>query len=170
MNTLKEELIRVKKDNVDHDIFKNVIDVSCNFQDFMNYIEEAKKNNLHRSDAPGFHILNDVNRDAVNNIFNASDFRVQCAEAYGIERYGFSIVISENGNKDHNITGIPRHVDDGDTIHLHCVGHSVWTVWDKDDNPTDYETSPGDVVYIKAGTNHSVKSLSPRAGIVFVAC
>ena len=53
---------------------------------------------------------------------------------------------------------------------MHCVGQSIWTVWNTDGTTKDYHTSPGDVVFVKTGIEHSVKSLSSRAGIVFVAC
>ena len=74
---------------------------------------------------------------------------------------------SENGKER---TGITKHTDQGDTIHMHCVGQSIWTVWNTDGTTKDYHTSPGDVVFVKTGIEHSVKSLSSRAGIVFVAC
>lgn len=169
MNNLKDLLKSAKDQDIDHTIFKNVININCNWENFLEYIEIAKNNNSYRSDAPGFYILNDITRDYIDNFFNASTFRKQVAEAYNIERYGFSIVIfdSENGKER---TGITKHTDQGDTIHMHCVGQSIWTVWNTDGTTKDYHTSPGDVVFVKTGIEHSVKSLSSRAGIVFVAC
>ncbi len=169
MNNLKDLIKSAKEQDINHTIFKNVIDINCNWENFLDYMAEVKDTNLYRSDAPGFYILNDVTRELIDDFFKAKEFRMQVAEAYGIERYGFSIVIFDE-EKGEERTGITKHTDHGDTIHMHCVGKSVWTVWNEDGTTFDYPTEPGDVVFVKVGVNHSVKSLSSRAGIVFVAC
>ena len=170
MNNLKDLIKSAKEQDINHTIFKNVIDITCTWQDFINYIEICKEKNYpHRSDAPGFYILNDITKDFIDNYFKAKSFREQVADAYDIDRYGFSIVLF-NKEVGEEITGITKHTDQGDTIHMHCIGNSIWTIWHEDGTTTEYETNPGDVVFVKTGINHSVKSLSSRAGIVFVAC
>ena len=54
------------------------------------------------------------------------------------------------------------HSDDCEVIFWQCIGQTQWTV-----NNNIYTLSPGDCIYIPCGTEHDVKSLSPRMGISF---
>lgn len=172
MSKLKDHLINVKKNDIKHAIFKNVIPVNYEWQLFLDYIEESKKIGNYRSDCPGFYILNSTEEQYIDGWFHATDFEKQCTEAYGdsIPMHGFSVIVSETARGDIDTpTGVTKHTDYDDTIHLHCIGNSVWTLWNEDGSSVEYYTEPGDVVYAESGVFHQVESITPRAGIVFVA-
>jgi mannose-6-phosphate isomerase-like protein (cupin superfamily) len=56
--------------------------------------------------------------------------------------------------------GYKPHDDVVDVWFWQCQGVSKWTV-----GGFQYTMNPGDLIFIPAGTEHGVESLSPRAGI-----
>ena len=58
-----------------------------------------------------------------------------------------------------------RHRDRADVIFWQLQGSTHWLVDDAE--TAEYTLEPGDAIYIPMGMYHTVKSLSPRAGMSF---
>jgi len=174
MKNFTEELKNCILDkNVTHRVFRGVLNDVPKLNDFLEYLEEAKKQNKHRSDFPGFNIINGPAYNDLFKIKNAENFDKICSEAYEEpikSHHGYSIVISEiiDGEQGVKKSGISSHVDEHDTIHWACDGRSIWIISD-DNGDHEYVLDSGDIIYVKENTLHDVRSLSKRAGIIFCA-
>lgn len=171
---LTEKISNAIEVGLTHIYMDNAIETdSSQWSDFFDYIEKTKIDGNFRSDFNGFYILNNVQRDDLYKFKNAGTFENQCAEAYEEpikSRHGFSIVLSEltQGKDGAEISGIMRHTDPHDTIHLNYVGESLWNIYDED-GKHEYHLKPGDVIWVRKDIEHEVSSLMPRAGIIFCA-
>jgi mannose-6-phosphate isomerase-like protein (cupin superfamily) len=56
--------------------------------------------------------------------------------------------------------GFGKHNDTEDVYFWQCQGSTKWIT-----DLGEYTLEPGDVIYVPAGVNHEVISLTPRAGI-----
>lgn len=65
------------------------------------------------------------------------------------------------------IKNLGKHIDPVDQFHWNCVGRSLWEIDMPDGTIRTEVLNPGDMIAIPVGTYHSVKSLTPRAGITF---
>lgn len=57
-----------------------------------------------------------------------------------------------------------RHADPIDGIYIQCLGNTFWTAY-YDDHVEKFALKPGDIMVIPKGVEHSVESLTPRAGL-----
>jgi hypothetical protein len=174
MNKITESLLNAKSESKTHIYMEGVVETDISqWQDFFTYIEKTKVDGNYRSDFEGFYILNNVQKDDLYKFANAQYFDDSCADAYEEpvkSHHGFSIVLSELSKDDPgvNISGIMKHTDPHDTIHLNYVGESIWNIYDTEGTHT-YHLKPGDVIWVRADVEHEVSSVMPRAGIIFCA-
>ena len=171
---LTELISRAMSDNLTHIYIENAIETDISqWPDFFKYIEKTKVDGNYRSDFDGFYILNGVQKEDLYKFKNAEKFDIECAMAYEEPiktRHGFSIVLSEltQGENGVDVSGIMKHTDPHDTIHLDYIGSSLWNIYDND-GVHQYTLNPGDVIWVRANVEHEVFSLMPRAGIIFCA-
>jgi hypothetical protein len=154
---------------VNHKIFKKALVQTPSWQDMMDYVEFSKTAGNYRSDYEGFYILHCGKDHDISHFNGADEFLKVMTAIYGDDTSSqscFTFVISENYRALKSRSGIMRHTDTTDTIHWNTVGATIWTLY-QDDQAHEYLVEPGDIVYIKYGTEHGVESLTPRAGIVF---
>lgn len=171
---LTDLISKALSDNMSHIYMENMIDTDTSqWNDFFTYIEKTKIDGNYRSDFAGFYILNNVQKEDLYKFKNAELFENSCADAYEEpikSRHGFSIVISEltHGDPGVDSSGIMKHTDPHDTIHLNYVGESLWNIYD-DQGIHKYHLKPGDVIWVRGNVEHEVFSVMPRAGIIFCA-
>jgi len=163
---------------VNHKIFKKALVQTPSWQNMLDYIEFSKTAGNYRSDYEGFYILHcGVDHD-ISNFNGVAEFLNAMGKVYEKEDSSsnaldhqtsqacLTFVISENYRAIANNSGIMRHTDTTDTIHWQAVGATMWTLY-QDGKAHEYLVEPGDIVFIKYGTEHGVESLTPRAGIVY---
>jgi mannose-6-phosphate isomerase-like protein (cupin superfamily) len=168
-----EKLIQEFKDvmadpNINHKIFKKALVQTPSWQNFIDYVEFSRTAGNYRSDYEGFYILHVDQFHDISHFNGAEEFLKVMGEVYGSKasQGQFTFVISENYRALTERSGITKHTDTTDTIHWNTVGATIWTLH-QDGQANEYLVEPGDIVYIKYGTEHGVESLTPRAGIVF---
>ena len=173
MKNFLDKLKEIKNNKeISHYKFKNVYSDLPNWDAFTEYIEFSKTAGNYRSDSEGFYILHtDAEVDDLSKFPNIKDFKKYVTEMYEDENLngvGLTFVISEYSINDQNkVTGIVKHFDDQDTIHLGCIGRSSWKIFDKDDNIVDqFLIEPGDILFTRQGTTHEVFSLDKRAACI----
>jgi mannose-6-phosphate isomerase-like protein (cupin superfamily) len=168
-----ERLIQEFKDvmadpSINHKIFKKALVQTPSWQNFMDYVELSRTAGNYRSDYEGFYILHVDQFHDISHFNGAAEFLRVMGEVYGSKasQGQFTFVISENYRALAERSGITKHTDTTDTIHWNTVGATIWTLY-QNGQANEYLVEPGDIVYIKYGTEHGVESLTPRAGIVF---
>lgn len=152
-----------------HKVFKNALQPTPAWETFMDYIEKSKIIGNYRSDYEGFYILHTGGDDEeLGDFGKLNDFNAAMKKAYAgeIKSSGITFVISKIYRSITDRSGIMKHTDPTDTIHWHCVGATIWRFFEGD-SVIEHIVEPGDIIYIKQGTEHEVESLTPRSGIVF---
>lgn len=170
MDDFIKDLIEVRKSNLGYKLYKNVLHPVPEWNVFLEYIEKTKIDGNYRSDRPGFYVLH-ANKQSDFYIFKSFDiFQKALFEIYPeiISESGATAVISETYRNIAEVSGISKHTDPQDTIHWNCVGATIWKFYEKDSFVEEI-VEPGDIIFVRSGTEHEVESLTPRAGIVYSA-
>jgi hypothetical protein len=175
---IKDFKAAIEDPAVNHKIFKKAMVQTPSWQNMMDYVEFSRTAGNYRSDLPGFYILHCGIDHDISHFNGVSEYLDIMGKIYAKDDAEFNtldhqssqacltFVISENYRaiKDHS--GIKKHTDTTDTIHWQAVGATIWTLF-QDDKAYEYLVEPGDIVFIKYGTEHEVESITPRAGIVY---
>jgi mannose-6-phosphate isomerase-like protein (cupin superfamily) len=166
---VKEFKDAIEDPNVNHKIFKKAFVTTPTWDDMQGYIEFSKTAGNYRSDYEGFYILHCKEHHDISHMKGTKEFLEFMGKVYDkvpATQDCFTFVISENYRALTDLSGIKKHTDTTDTIHWTTVGATIWTLY-QDGQAHEYLVEPGDIVFIKYGTEHGVESLTPRAGIVY---
>jgi hypothetical protein len=162
-----EEFQNAKKNDDPYKIFRSVFNISQDLDYILNFVKNTPDGE-YRHQAEYLHILQGIQKDTmpIDNIYSFFNLiKDSYSENYNPDN-ALAIIVCEKGILEYDgITGVNEHFDPQDNIHWNCIGKSSWIINKKD----EIILNPGDIIFIKAGTYHSVKTLEPRVGIIFTA-
>ena len=175
---IKDFKAAIADPEVNHKIFKKAMVQTPSWQNMMDYVEFSRTAGNYRSDLPGFFILHVGLDHDISHFNGVAEYIKVMSTIYAPEdahensldwstsQACLTFVISENYREIKDHSGIKKHTDTTDTIHWQAVGATIWTLF-QDGEAHEYLVEPGDIVFIKYGTEHEVESITPRAGIVY---
>jgi len=161
-----EELKNARTNNLKYKLFKNVYPSENDFNFFIDFVKNHNYGK-YRAQAEGVHIRESLFIDSMQDIKNSQNFLESIKESYGNDYHSqtsFTLLVSEKEMGTYEgLTGVTLHSDPQDNIHWNNVGKSLWVI----DNQDTFTMDAGDILYIRSGTVHEVKTIKPRAAIIF---
>jgi mannose-6-phosphate isomerase-like protein (cupin superfamily) len=130
---------------------------------------DSEKNNDYFKDvASYFESLHPGKKIAVMSIVHFSNRTNNHIPKNVQEMYEYFLLKNPNkapNNFDMNMLSPSRHSDAADGFFLQCQGETLWRVYNSEEDVEVFIASPGDVLFIPKGVEHSVESLSVRGSI-----
>ena len=155
---------RARANNEPYKVFRSIFNVSQTLDDFIDFAKNSL-DGRYRDQSKGIHLREGLYPDMMP-FDHTFDFFNLMKDSYADDYHdqnSFTMLISELDTYRYSgLTGVPAHSDPQDNIHWNCIGESLWLI-----NGDELTLYPGDILYIKSGITHDVKTLKPRAAIIF---
>lgn len=165
-------------------VFKGIFPIVPTWDQFINHLDYQS------TKEPPYVSEPDKGYEAIYGIFKKHNFYLQVRDAVctplrakqffpegvAVKRFFDSVYSESSGgaaafiNFTSSEPDTPSHQDDWDNVHWQCIGSTIWETRINKDDEDPYETftlEPGDVIVVPMGSQHAVKRIGPRAGMVF---
>ena len=157
MNSISYHITRAKEKDLCFYVLKNFYKNSPTRRDFNKYISE--------------HNVSGGKPEVIEEHFyyfnNWTGLLKDLSTVYPDTHLSYTSLIWTD-EKDISVGGTELHNDPSDVIHINCYGSVEWNILDKCQNMHTFVLNDGDALYLKQGTMHSTRVISPRGSLIYM--